>query len=67
MGKNKIILDSNIFIVNNDALTEIQFFKKFKKTKISFTDISLLYLAEKYQALLFSFDKQLIKIYRKAK
>jgi len=33
--------------------------------KISFTDLSLLLISEKYSATLVTFDKQLLKIYTK--
>ena len=54
----------NILLVNNDINHDINFFLKFKE-KISFTDISLIWTAVKYSADLATFDKQLLKLYKK--
>lgn len=49
----------NIIIINNDVTAEIEYFKR-AKGKLSFTDLSLLYLSRKHKALLLTFDKELI-------
>ncbi|MDD5770525.1 MAG: PIN domain-containing protein [Candidatus Gracilibacteria bacterium] len=61
----KFILNTeNIELINNDVLDEVNFYVKFKD-KISFTDLSLLLISEKYGATLVTFDKQLLKLYSK--
>lgn len=55
---------NNIFIIDNDVYAEMTFFEKFKQN-LSFTDISLIYLAEKHSAILLTFDKQLLNLYKR--
>lgn len=49
---------NNCFLIDNNLYEEITFFRKTNK-KLSFTDISLIFLAQKYQATLITFDRQL--------
>ena len=51
-------------IINNDVKAECEFFESIN-SNLSFTDISLLYLSQKYDATLVTFDKQLLKLYNK--
>ena len=51
-------------IINNEFQPEIEFFKTIKEP-LSFADITLLYLSQKYDAILLTFDKQLLKLYKK--
>ncbi len=61
----KFILNTeNIELINNDILDEINFYLQFKD-KISFTDLSLLLISQKYSATLVTFDKQLLNLYSK--
>lgn len=61
----KFILNTeNIELINNDVLDEINFYLQFKD-KISFTDLSLLLISQKYSAILITFDKQLLNLYSK--
>jgi len=60
----KFLLETdNIEIVNNDVLSEIEFYLWFRN-KISFTDLSLILISKKYFAELITFDKQLLKLYK---
>ena len=59
-----IKLASNIILVDNNLTEEIDFFGKIKN-KISFTDVSLIHLSLKFNALLITFDKQLLSIANK--
>lgn len=61
---NFLINTESIKLVNNDILDEIDFYISFDD-KISFTDLSLILVAQKYWAELLTFDKQLLKIYNK--
>lgn len=54
----------NIIVTQWDTVEEMKYFKKIK-SKISFTDISLLYLSEKNKSILVTFDKQLLGLYKK--
>lgn len=54
----------NIDLVNNDVLDEVHFYLSFED-KISFTDLSLILISEKYSAELITFDEQLLKLYGK--
>ena len=54
----------NVFIVSNFLNDDIDNFL-LVDSKISFTDISLISICKEYNALLASFDKQLLKIYKK--
>lgn len=53
--------NSDIVLINNDAINEIDYYKGIDK-KISFTDSSLIYLSKKYDLLLITFDKQIISL-----
>lgn len=53
----------NVLIIPDQPQPEIEFYKKFKE-KISFTDIALIYLSLQYNALLITFDKQLLRLYK---
>lgn len=55
----------NIFVLESDALEEMDFFQTLDK-KLSFTDISLIFLSRKYNATLLSFDKDLINYYKRS-
>ena len=57
---------NNIHIVDNHVQREIEFFKHIP-SRISFTDASLLCLAKDYKATLLTFDKQLLRLYKKTK
>lgn len=52
----------NIELVNNDVLDEVNFYLSFRDS-ISFTDLSLILISQKYSAELLTFDKQLLKLY----
>ncbi|MDP4007920.1 MAG: PIN domain-containing protein [Candidatus Peregrinibacteria bacterium] len=52
-------------IINNDVQSEIEFFKTIK-ANLSFTDLALLHLSQKYDATLLTFDQQLLKLYKKS-
>jgi len=59
----KFLLETdNIELINNDILGEINFYLSFQDS-ISFTDLSLIYIAQKFSAELLTFDKQLLKLY----
>ena len=59
------ILDNNdIISIDNQIYPEIQFFKSIQY-KISFIDISLIFIAKKMNLILLTFDKQIIKILNK--
>lgn len=61
------ISNSNkISIINDDVLDEIRRFLSISE-KLSFTDTSLLLLSEKETAELITFDKQLLRLYKKTK
>lgn len=49
---------NNCFLIDNNIYEEMIFFRKTNK-KLSFTDLSLIFLAKKYKASLITFDKQL--------
>lgn len=53
----------NCFLIDNNIYEEIIFFRKTNK-KLSFTDLSLIFLAKKYKAPLITFDKQLRNFYK---
>ena len=55
---------NNVLIVNNDVFSEINFYQNFSE-KISFTDIALMHLSQKYKTPLYAFDKQLISVFKK--
>ena len=55
---------NNIFIVSNFINDDIDNFLEIK-SKISFADVSLISICKEYNAILASFDKQLLKIYKK--
>ena len=61
---NNVKQANNVLLVNNDVFTEINFYQTFTE-KISFTDIALMHLSRKYKAPLFTFDKQLISVFKK--
>lgn len=70
-GKSKALtflrdveIASNMILVEDDLYPEIEAFKKIS-AKLSFTDVSLVYLAGKYSAKLFTFDKDLLKLYKR--
>jgi len=52
----------NIELINNDVLDEVNFYLSFSDT-ISFTDLSLILISQKFSAELLTFDKQLLKLY----
>lgn len=52
----------NIILINNDIYEDIDLFL-WVDLKISFTDVSLIWAAIKYNADLATFDKQLLKLY----
>ncbi len=52
----------NIELINNDILDEVNFYLSFKDS-ISFTDLSLILISQKFSAELLTFDKQLLKLY----
>lgn len=54
----------DIAIVNNDALEEMAFYST-NPHKLSFVDISLMFLSGKYNATLVTFDKQLQRVAKK--
>jgi len=56
----------NIILVNNDIINDMDMYLKYND-KISFTDISLISTAKLYSADLITFDKQLLKLYKKVK
>lgn len=60
---NDIRKSEDIFLVDNQVTEEIEFYLKFKQ-KLSFTDIALVHLAKKHNAMLFTFDKQLLNLYK---
>ena len=53
--------NKDIKIISNDALDEMDFYPTLPH-KISFTDAALIFLAEKMEAKLITFDKQLERI-----
>ncbi len=55
---------NNVLLLQSDTMEEMKFFRSINK-KISFTDLSLLYLASKQDCLLITFDEQLLKLYKK--
>lgn len=55
----------DVIILDNNAEAEIDFYLKIKR-KLSFTDISLLHLSQKYDAMLFTFDRQLLNLYKRS-
>ncbi len=59
-----IMNSNNILILQSDTFEEMKFFKSIN-SKISFTDLSLLYLSIKQDSLLITFDKQLLNLYKK--
>lgn len=59
-----ILNSNNILLIQSDINEEIKFFKSIK-SKISFTDISVLYLSIKQDSFLVTFDKQLLNLYKK--
>lgn len=59
-----IMNSNNILILQSDTFEEMKFFKTIN-SKMSFTDISLLYLSIKQDSLLITFDKQLLNLYKK--
>lgn len=61
---NDVTKAKNCLIVNDDLHEEIEFFAQIE-SKISFTDSSLIYLAEKFGCLLLSFDGQLLGLYNR--
>ena len=58
--------NQDIVLMENQIVPEIKFFLK-QSAKISFTDISLLYLAGKFKLILITFDKQLISLVKNKK
>ena len=56
--------NEDIILINNEIKSEVDFYKKINK-KISFTDASIILLAEKFDLLLLTFDKQIISIIKK--
>lgn len=52
----------NIELINNDILDELNFYLSFQEN-LSFTDLSLILISQKYSAELLTFDKQLLKLY----
>lgn len=58
-----ILKANNIEFISNDIEEAIQFFTQVHK-KLSFIDLSLVQLAIKYGAQLFTFDKQLLSFYK---
>ncbi len=52
----------SIELINNDILDEVNFYLSFED-KISFTDLSLILISQKFSAELLTFDKQLLKLY----
>ncbi|MDD3645935.1 MAG: type II toxin-antitoxin system VapC family toxin [Candidatus Gracilibacteria bacterium] len=61
-----ILNSDNTIISSSDIIEESRYFKSIK-SKISYTDISLLYLAERNKCVLITFDKQLLNLYKKNK
>lgn len=59
---NFLLETDNIELVNNDILDEMHFYLSFQD-KISFTDLSLILISQKFSAELLTFDKQLLKLY----
>ena len=59
-----IIDNKDIILIENQTLPEISFFKKVN-SRISFTDASLIFIAEKMNLTLITFDKQIIKVIKK--
>lgn len=51
--------NQNIILFENQIFPEIEFFKKVE-SRISFTDTSLIYLAQKMNLSLITFDRQII-------
>lgn len=53
----------NTILIEDELYPEIEAFKNIP-AKISFTDTALIYLAEKYDAKLYTFDAALLKLYK---
>ncbi len=54
----------DLILVDDNTEVEIDFYLKFSQ-KLSFTDIALIHLAERYDAILFTFDRQLLNLFKK--
>lgn len=54
----------HVIWINNDYCKEVNAFKTLN-AKVSFEDCSLLYLCNSWNAELITFDKQLLKLYKK--
>lgn len=54
----------DIKIINNDTLEEMDFYRTISHT-LSFVDISLMFLSDKLDATLITFDKQLVRVAKK--
>ena len=53
--------NEDIVLINNEIKNEVDFYQEINK-RISFTDASLVFLAEKFGLLLITFDKQIISL-----
>lgn len=53
--------NEDIIIIGDEIANEINYYRQIEKN-ISFTDAAIIYLAEKFNLLLITFDKQIIKI-----
>ncbi|MCK5320607.1 type II toxin-antitoxin system VapC family toxin [Candidatus Parcubacteria bacterium] len=56
--------NEDVILIDNEMKNEIDFYKKINK-RVSFTDASLVFLAEKFGLLLITFDKQMIGLIKK--
>lgn len=56
--------NEDVILIDNEMKNEIDFYKKINK-RVSFTDASLVFLAEKFGLLLITFDKQMISLIKK--
>ncbi len=59
-----IVDNEDIILINNEIKGEVDYYKKIK-SKISFADSSIIYLAQRFNLYLLTFDKQIISIAKK--